>query len=352
MATYILIFLSICMTGVNAVCEDLSTPACSLFLSSKPDLCQDPTLSANCKRFCGLCPLECYSCATPVNSPDDCNTTTTCGQGEVCMKKTHSNPDGSKEFILSCETKTICDGFGFAIGKRNMAAADRSRRDISFHCCDVDLCNYPDEFTTTTTMPTTTTTTFQTTTLKPLNNCSRDLVFMLDGSTTIGASNHYFMKQFVHEIVSHLNIGPIDSQVAMIEYSDIARVEWYLTDHMTSRDLQTAISQIPYVTGNTSTHAAFYLAHNSVLTPRHGDRPNAKDVIIVLTDGGTMIPDLAISEAIHLHNDGVQIIPVGVGSNINQKEFQQYVHVGSYYTVSQYQALHALVDTIVKDLCK
>lgn len=277
------------------------------------------------------------------------------------MRKTHINPDGSREFIMSCESKSTCEGLSFGfhsiIGKRNNAddVINHVRRDLSFHCCDVDYCNYPFEFMTTTTAPATTTvpaTTLPTTTLKPLHNCSRDIVFVLDGSTSIGSRNHLYMRQFVQRVINGLTIGPMDSQVAVVEYSDTARVEWYLTDHTAMQDLQMAASNIPYVQGTTGTHAAFYLVHSSVLTARHGDRPNAKDVVILLTDGGTDIPDLAISEAKKLQDDGVTIIAVGVGQNADLKELAQFVKQGHAYEVDTFYVLPHIGSTVLKNLCE
>ncbi|XP_045208416.2 collagen alpha-1(XII) chain-like [Mercenaria mercenaria] len=358
MASRYLLFALVYFVGAQPACEDLNTAACSLFLASKPDLCQDQALSANCKRFCGQCPLVCYDCPTAVSSPDNCTATKTCALGEVCMQKTHKNPDGSKEFIMSCESKTTCEGlslgFHSVIGKRSDGgtAIEHVRRDLSFHCCDVDKCNYPMEFMTTTTAPTTMMTTLPTTTLKPLHNCSRDIVFVLDGSTSVGGVNHNYMKTFVQKLIAGLTIGPMDSLVAVVEYSDTARVEWYLTDHTSVRDLENAAINIPYVRGSTGTHAAFYLVHSSVLTARHGARPNAKDVVIILTDGGTDIPDLAVNEAKKLQDDGVTIIAVGVGPNADSQELLQYVKQGHVYNVKYFNTLPYIVSAIASNLCE
>ena len=51
------------------------------------------------------------------------------------------------------------------------------------------------------------------------------------------------------KLISGLTIGPMDSLVAVVEYSDTARVEWYLTDHSSVRDLENAAMTIPYVQG-------------------------------------------------------------------------------------------------------
>ncbi|XP_052804717.1 collagen alpha-1(XII) chain-like [Mya arenaria] len=339
--------LAICGEPVSAdgaaPCEDLNTAACALFLSSKPDLCQDPALSANCKRFCGLCPLVCYSCPMAVNSSDDCNNTRACDPDEVCMRKQHSYPDGSKEFILSCESKMACEGLNY--GFHNIVG----KRDINFHCCSADLCNLPPEFTTTMAPPPTTT--VPTTTLRQLHRCARDVVFVLDGSTSIGTSNHLFLRNFVTAVINYLSIGTDDTLMGLVEYSDSARVEWYLTDHMTKKDLLTASLNIPYVRGSTATNAAFWLVRNSVLTSAHGNRPNAQDVVVLVTDGGTNNAEMAVNEAKLLHNSGVEVVAIGVGASVESAELDQYK---TSYTVkvNSYTDLRNIANAVAHYICQ
>ncbi|KAH3700630.1 collagen alpha-1(XII) chain-like [Dreissena polymorpha] len=335
-------------------CEDLNTAACALFLSSKPNLCQDKALAANCQRFCGLCPLVCYDCPDAVNVTHSCNATSACGQDQLCMKKEHSYPDGTKEFILSCESKAVCEGLNIGfhniIGKRSPVNS-AARRDVNFHCCDSDLCNLPTEFTTT--VPTTThptTNSLPTSSPPLLHNCSRDIVFILDGSTSIGAQNHYYMGQFVRNVINSLTIGPVDSLVAVVEYSDSARVEWYLNDHTSKPDLLAAAQNIPYVTGNTATHAAFWLARNSVLTADHGDRPSVPDVAILITDGGTTDNGLAAVEAQQLRAQGAKVIVIGVGAGLADKELDQY-KASVALRVNAFQTLQYAVNSLVSQLC-
>jgi len=269
------------------------------------------------------------------------------------MTKAHT-VGGNKEYILSCEKKATCEGlsFGFnaVIGRRSI---HHQRRDLSFQCCSSDFCNYPAEFTTT--MAPTTTTTVPTTPI-PLPNllkgCAKDIVFVLDGSSSIGQANHTYMRQFVQTIISGLQIGKNQSQIAMVEYSDTARVEWYLTEYSTLSELKQATNTIPYVSGTTATHAAFWLVRNAVLSPAHGDRGNAKDVVVVLTDGGTDIPSLAISEAQLLHDNGVEIVAIGIGNDADKQELSQLIQQnGNYFTVATFPTLSYIATAVKNILC-
>lgn len=175
-------------------------------------------------------------------------------------------------------------------------------------------------------------------------------MFILDGSTSIGATNHSYLKSFVRAIISYLKIGAMDSLVAVVEYSDTARVEWYLDDYMTLLELQRAADNIPYVQGTTATHAAFWLARNSVLTSRHGARLNADDIVIFITDGGTDLPGMAINEARQLHDQGVEVIAVGVGTGPDDHELDQ-IKSNYSFKVAAYRALKQILASVVTKLC-
>ena len=176
---------------------------------------------------------------------------------------------------------------------------------------------------------------------------------MLDGSTSVGSTNHAYLKQFVSQLISHLTIGMNDSLVAMVEYSDAARVEWYLTDHTNYKDLLQATANIPYVSGSSATEAAFWLVRNSVLKPQHGDRPSAKDVVVIVTDGGTNLPDMAVNQAGLLHTDGVDVIAVGVGTAVDGNELRRYIQpAGNYFTINSFQALLAIETAVANLFCR
>ncbi|XP_052258699.1 uncharacterized protein LOC127863320 [Dreissena polymorpha] len=174
----------------QSTCRDLDAQACALFSKARPNLCTDPAFSqSTCIRFCGNCPLECFSCPTPFLNPLDCNTTTTCATGQTCVTKHLTALDGHHEYIVSCEQKAVCQGlnfgFGGLIGKRDENEAEseagRYRRDVSVSCCDTDFCNTPYSLTTTTLPPTSS---------GPFpHGCDRDIVFVLDDSGSVGPGN-------------------------------------------------------------------------------------------------------------------------------------------------------------------
>ena len=141
-----------------------------------------------------------------------------------------------------------------------------------------------------------------------------------------------------------------DDLVAMVEYSDSARVEWYLNEYMSQKSALEAVNEIPWVTGNTATHSALWLVRNLVLTSSHGDRPNVPDVVILITDGGTSDVGMATNEAKLLHSSGTNVIAIGVGLNVDPTELDSYKSSRSFHVVS-YGMLTSITRQVVQALC-
>ncbi|KAH3738981.1 uncharacterized protein LOC127849601 isoform X1 [Dreissena polymorpha] len=142
---------TVLLTTTTKPCEDIDTLACQKMQQSKPDLCLDDSLAElACKRFCGRCPVECYSCPTLVRSLSECRATTTCQVSEACYVMEVFDFDASHGFRAGCMPKDLC------IPHNNELMVGRSSSTVHTSCCDTDRCNIPPTTTTTTTTATTT----------------------------------------------------------------------------------------------------------------------------------------------------------------------------------------------------
>ena len=117
--------------------------------------------------------------------------------------------------------------------------------------------------------------------------------------------------------------------------------------------LTSHIRQIPYNSGDTNTANAMQMAQNDLFTPQHGDRLNAKNVMIVITDGLSQHPGQTTIVANQLKAAGIQTIAVGVGPNVNLAELKVIVsdprHV---FTVTRFDALPVLHDPLRYIICQ
>ncbi|XP_063041609.1 collagen alpha-1(XIV) chain-like [Engraulis encrasicolus] len=113
-----------------------------------------------------------------------------------------------------------------------------------------------------------------------------DLVFLVDGSWSIGDDNFHKIIRFLHSTTGALDqIGPEGTQVAIAQFSDDARTEFKLNSYNNKERLLDAIQRITYKGGNTKTGKAIKHVKDSIFTVEGGIRRAVPKVLVVLTDG-------------------------------------------------------------------
>lgn len=77
-----------------------------------------------------------------------------------------------------------------------------------------------------------------------------DLVFVLDGSGSIGLSDFRQTLQFVKDTVNNYEIGPDQTRVGVIQYSSSVIHEFALDTYNTKNDVINAVQRISYMVRN------------------------------------------------------------------------------------------------------
>ncbi|KAI3358214.1 hypothetical protein L3Q82_003212 [Scortum barcoo] len=134
-----------------------------------------------------------------------------------------------------------------------------------------------------------------------------DLVFLVDGSWSIGDDNFLKIIRFLYSTAGALDrIGPDGTQVAIAQFSDDARTEFKLNSYSDKERLLDAINRISYKGGNTKTGdlvcrlddgidytSRFFVqsgraiqhVKENIFTAEGGVRRGIPNVLVVLTDG-------------------------------------------------------------------
>lgn len=84
-----------------------------------------------------------------------------------------------------------------------------------------------------------------------------DLVFLVDGSWSVGRNNFGYILDFMVALVSAFDIGEDKTRVGVVQYSSDTRTEFNLNQYFRRSDLIEAIKRIPYKGGNTMTGTDF-----------------------------------------------------------------------------------------------
>lgn len=83
-----------------------------------------------------------------------------------------------------------------------------------------------------------------------------DLVFLVDGSWSVGRENFRHIRSFIASLAGAFDIGEDKTRVAVVQYSTDTRTEFNLTQYNRRGDLLQAINSLPYKGGNTMTGKA------------------------------------------------------------------------------------------------
>ncbi|TTT46706.1 Collagen alpha-1(XII) chain [Bagarius yarrelli] len=180
-----------------------------------------------------------------------------------------------------------------------------------------------------------------------------DVVFLIDGSWSIGEDSFHKVRQFVFSIIGAFDvIGPSGMQVAFVQYSDDANTEFRLNTYDDKGTALSALQLIRYKGGNTKTGVALKYVYDRVITSDSGMRRNVPKVVVAVTDGRSQ--DEVVKSAAKLQHAGVSVFVVGVADvdfvelqNIASKPSERHVFI-----VDDFDAFASIRENLVTFICE
>ncbi|CAJ0965489.1 unnamed protein product, partial [Ranitomeya imitator] len=180
-----------------------------------------------------------------------------------------------------------------------------------------------------------------------------DLVFLVDGSWSIGDDNFHKVIRFLYSTAGAMDeIGPDGTQVGIAQYSDDARTEFKLNSYKSKESLLAAISRISYKGGNTKTGRAIKHVREDIFTVESGMRKGVPRVLVVITDGRSQ--DEAIKIAHEMQLEGFSIFAIGVAD----ADYAELVNIGSkpserhVFFVDNFDAFKKIEDELITFVCE
>ncbi|XP_048881931.1 matrilin-2-like isoform X5 [Brienomyrus brachyistius] len=144
-----------------------------------------------------------------------------------------------------------------------------------------------------------------------------DLVFVIDGSKSLGLANFQLVKQFVNSIVDSLNVSRGHTQVGLLQYSTKVRTEFSLGQFSSAPAIKQAVSRMQYMARGSMTGSALRHMFEVSFSPERGARPSVHRVSIVFTDGRSQ--DDVSKWAAKAQESGIVMYAVGVGKAIEDE---------------------------------
>lgn len=179
-----------------------------------------------------------------------------------------------------------------------------------------------------------------------------DIVFLIDASGSVRPANFKKELEFASEMVGNLTIGSDYVHIGVVTFDSQAYLRLKIGQYNETATIQDAIMKIPYTSRGTSTDVALQFVLTKVFVPQAGDRPNAKDVLVVLTDGISGNPANTAKQAYFFKEKHIQVISVGIGGNTNKDELTDMASVPEYvFNVQDFSKLATLQATIKALAC-
>ncbi|TFK06771.1 Collagen alpha-1(XXI) chain [Platysternon megacephalum] len=177
-----------------------------------------------------------------------------------------------------------------------------------------------------------------------------DLVFILDGSYSVGPENFEIIKRWLVNITRNFDIGPKFIQVGVVQYSDYPVLEIPLGTHDSTENLIREMESIQYLGGNTRTGRAiqFSIEYLFAKSPRFLTK-----IAVVLTDGKSQ--DEVKDAAAEARKNKITLFAIGVGSEIEEDELRAIANKPSstyVFYVEDYIAISRIREIIKQKLCE
>ncbi|XP_055859957.1 collagen alpha-6(VI) chain-like [Biomphalaria glabrata] len=210
--------------------------------------------------------------------------------------------------------------------------------------------------TTKTTTTTTTATTSRTTTQVPCTKKSKaDIFFTLDSSSSIGPENWKLQRQFAAETTQAFTIGSNDVQFGTLIFnSEVFKIH-DLNTFSSKSALYNAISNITYsnLSGTYTYRALRKIREDKLFSAQYGGRMTSR-IVIVMTDGESTDKVKTKDEAALLKKEGVTILAVGIGNEINITELRDIASdpAKNVFIAGSYQMLNLIKNDLLTITCE
>uniref|UniRef100_A0A8B9ZXK6 Collagen alpha-3(VI) chain n=1 Tax=Anas zonorhyncha TaxID=75864 RepID=A0A8B9ZXK6_9AVES len=154
----------------------------------------------------------------------------------------------------------------------------------------------------------------------------KDIVFLIDGSTALGTGPFNAIRDFVAKIVQRLEVGPDLIQVAVAQYADTVKPEFYFNTHQNRKDVMANVRKMKLMGGTAlNTGLALDFVRNNFFTSAAGCRmeEGVLPMLVLITGGKSR--DAVDQPAAEMKRN--RIVTLAVGSrNADTAELQEIAH--------------------------
>ncbi|XP_059809364.1 integrin alpha-M-like isoform X2 [Hypanus sabinus] len=179
-----------------------------------------------------------------------------------------------------------------------------------------------------------------------------DVAFLIDGSGSIESNDFAIMKDFILKVMKQLK-GK-DAQFALVQFSDEVRTEFAFKDFRKSTDEEGLVRGIHQMGTLTYTPSGIKYVAEKIFQEADGARPEAKRMMIVITDGESNDESVTFAAAIQAaESKKIVRYAIGVGDLFDTEKARQELNtIASHpskdfvFKVNSYAALKEIEESL------
>lgn len=140
----------------------------------------------------------------------------------------------------------------------------------------------------------------------------RDIVFLVDGSSKLGLANFNAIRDFIGKVIQRLEIGQDLIQVAVAQYADTVKPEFYFNTYPSKREAINAVRRMKPMEGPAlNTGSALDFVRDNLFTSSVGSRAaeGIPKLLVLITGGKSLDP--VSQPAQELKRSGILALAVG-----------------------------------------
>uniref|UniRef100_A0A4W3GBD8 Collagen type VI alpha 6 chain n=1 Tax=Callorhinchus milii TaxID=7868 RepID=A0A4W3GBD8_CALMI len=177
-----------------------------------------------------------------------------------------------------------------------------------------------------------------------------DIIFLVDGSGSLGETNFQLIREFLSNVISAFDIEMDRVRVGLSLYSTITMPVFYLDTPLNKTDMLQRLKSIPYRKGESLTGAAIdYTTQNSFVSIAGGRADQGvPQIAVVITEGKSQ--DDVTYPAAALRQAGVTVFAIGTSKSelqsIASHPFENYMT-----NLPKFELLQKHGTNILKKIC-
>ena len=181
-----------------------------------------------------------------------------------------------------------------------------------------------------------------------------DIMFLLDSSDSVGPKNFDLALDFVNNITKNFFIGADSVQVGVATFSTGFSPKITLGQNNQRNSLESALSHIPFTGGaGTNTGRAIGSIRKRSFMVSAGHKANVPKLVVLVTGGQSTDKEVMFREVQKAKNDGITILAIGVGTEIDDGEMNAFASDGgqNVHRANVFEALKHLTGSVASNLC-